>query len=151
MKSNSLILFAARFNQAMNSKQKMFSVFFTKNIYKFVVCLERNKLILSYQCNLVNQKGLLKNTSIPTSTFVLKIYPLYYSNYSLFSHLSFRSTKKQVFNFSLVNITKFRNSQKTGFSPLLLLESPYNIITQNEAIQFGVGGRLLCIFYRFAK
>jgi hypothetical protein len=101
--------------------------------------------------NLVNQKGLLKNTSIPTSTFVLKIYPLYYSNYSLFSHLSFRSTKKQVFNFSLVNITKFRNSQKTGFSPLLLLESPYNIITQNEAIQFGVGGRLLCIFYRFAK
>jgi ribosomal protein S8 len=149
MRPNSLVLFAARFNQAVRTKQKVFTIPFTKKVYQFLICLERNKLILTYQCSLSWE--LLKLSSSTTSPFILKIYPLYYSNYSLFSHLSFRSTKKQIFNFSVIAITKFRKSQKTSFSPILLLETASNILTQNEAIQQGVGGRLLCVFYRFTK
>jgi len=147
MQSNSLTLFAARFNQAIKTKQKFFNVPFTKAVYNFVNCLERNKLILNYQCILLNEK----TSSTTTTSFTLKIYPLYYSNYSLYSYLSFRSTKKQVFNFSVISITKFRNSQKTSFSPILVLETPASVLTQTEAITKGVGGRLLCIFYRFAR
>lgn len=144
-----VITFCAKFNQytALNSNRFFFHCDYTKKSFSLIWCFDRNKYVQSYRC-LVDQ-SINKILHTLNSTFTFKVYPLFYSNYPLASQLSLRSTKKQFFNFSLIDITKFLKSVKNLITPVLVIDGNLGYITGKEAFDFKIGGRLFCVLYRF--
>lgn len=154
MRAQLLSLFCARFNQTSKTKEFAFSFSYKPLIFKFLFCLERNRMIQTYRCevppsctNFYNY-FVFQDSSQLTDTndlFLLKIYPLYYSGVPLFRHLLHKSTKKQLFTFSCIDITKFINFTKNLLSPALILQTSLGIISHNEAAKKAIGGLLICI------
>ena len=150
MQSSNLVLFHAKYNQTISDKKNYFYFYFTFKILALLQCLLRARLIQAYYCILDFTNKLYHKTT-SKSPFFLKIYPLYYSNFSLASYLLLKTTKKQVFTFSLVDLAKFQNSIKNLFTPLILLDTSLGLCNHNEAITIAHGGKILSILYRFAK
>lgn len=160
MQAPQLILFVARYNQALRNHESFFYFPYFLKITNLLHCFERNYLVQCYTT--------LKTSVLPEVLFasrrikktqeiyLLKIYPLYYSNYSLYSQLSLKSSKKQLFPISAHTITTARRTFKNYFSPLLIIFDCGFYVTQNDVHKIlerqkkPYGGILFAIFYRFS-
>lgn len=125
------------YNLLSSKKHRHKTISYSRKLLKVVKVLYRIGVISNF---IVFSKSNINNYSIPT--FYIRFTIFFYKNTTFFKKLNILSTPSKKFYISL-KILKL--SKKIFKSSVIIISTPYGLLTHKEAISLGTGGKLLYV------